>query len=135
MPILDQLTVLSDAQAVTADAASTNVINRGAAARELAQPLTFEARVDTLFDSSGEAATLTIAIQGSATEAFSTAVDLAATGAIAEASLTAGAVFRIIVPAGTAYQYLRGYYTTGTEDFTAGKIDLYPVFTTQQGLA
>lgn len=130
MPVIDNNLVLSDAQAVTNTAVeSTNVINKLAESRNINNPMTFEARVDTTFDTAEEDGTLTIAIQGSTDEAFTSPVTLASTGAIAEANLIANSVFRLVVPAGTEYQYIRGYYTPGAHAFTAGKIDLYPVMT------
>lgn len=131
---LDNSLMLSDAQAITASAASTSHRDNGAAMQAIAHPLVWEFLVDTLFESSG-ASTMTIAIQGDSDSAFGTAVNIVVTAAIPKASLTVGAKFRLIIPSGTPYRYLRAYYTVATANFTAGKMDAFPVQTVQQGIS
>ena len=124
--IIDKLLEFSVAQAVTADAASTNVIDLGAD-RDLGvtDGLYIETLVTTTFDSAGEAATLTISLQTDSSDSFGSPTTLYASAAIAEASLVAGyRPVRIHLPQVTE-RYLRLNYDAGTEDFTAGAISAW----------
>lgn len=119
--IIDYLAVLSDAQAVTASAASTNVIDTLAAGLARHPGVRFQFLVDTTADSSGDAATVTFSIQDSADN--SSFADIVASPARAQALLVAGYVaFEGELP--YHRRYVRGYYTVGTENLTAGKFDL-----------
>jgi hypothetical protein len=69
---------------------------------------------------------LTFSIQGDSDAAFGTVVTLASSAAIAEASLAAGYVIRVRMPAlATGYRYIRGYMTVGTHNFTTGAVKVY----------
>jgi hypothetical protein len=125
MSIIDNLLVLQDNAALTATAASTNVVDQLAANVAIGNELYVETIVTTVLASSGKSATLTMTLQGATTEAFSSPITLGATEAIAEASLVAGYVRRIRIPIEQGYRYLRMYYTVGTENFTSGKISAY----------
>jgi len=131
MALFDAMFEFSDAQTLTATAASTNVIDLQDSDLELGAgtPVYLNVRVGaTALTSSGSSATLTIAlagdtdatIDGSSTVVFQTA-------AIAEASCTAGAkLLSIALPVKfDDNQYIGLYYTVGTEDFTAGTIDAW----------
>jgi hypothetical protein len=122
--ILDDTFILSDGQAVTATAVSTNVIDTGANAKNLGggQEMVFEAVVDTAF------ATLTslkVTLQDSAdNSSYATLVDGVA---IAAASLTPGrTLLRCTVP-NTHRRYLRANYTVAGSDATAGKVNAHLV--------
>lgn len=122
---IDKLTELSDAQAVTASAASTNVFDLGA---EFdvgpGQPLFFVTRVTTAFTASGSA-TMQVALQTDTVEGFGSATTLLQTPAIGKATLVAGYAPLIVpVPHG-AQRYLRAYYTVATGPMTAGNIDAF----------
>lgn len=124
--IIDKTLEFSVAQAVTADAASTNVIDLGAD-RDLGvtDGLYIETLVNTVFDSAGEAATLTISLQTDSVENFASPTTLYSSGAITEATLVAGyRPVRIKLPQVTE-RYLRLYYDAGTEDFTGGAISAW----------
>lgn len=124
--IRDRLNQFSRAQAVTSTAASTDYLDLGSA-RELNDNGLIEliVRVNTLF-TTGDGATLTVALQSDDNTSFSSAATiLQSASAIAVGTLVAGyeplrvRVPRLIVPE----RYVRLYYTVGTGTFTAGKLD------------
>ena len=121
--IIDSKLIMSDDQEVTVDAASTDVLDLGAAGDAVGNELYLVARVGTLFEGAG--ASLTIALQTAVAEGFGTPITLVSSPAIPVESLTSGAtVFKVRLPTG-AQRYLRGYYTITSGPFTAGKIDLF----------
>ena len=132
--IIDKNLQLSDAQAVTASAASTNVIDLGAAYQEVAQGgmLHLVVSVPTTVTAAG-AATVTVALQQSADN--STYTDVVVSPAIGKASLAAGAQVVLPVPPGLASRYLRAYYTVATGPLTAGTFSANIVSGIQQSRA
>lgn len=124
MAILDKGLEFSDAQAVTATAASTNVIDLTATAPNIGRGKNLMVQV-----ACGEAATaagaatVTFALQDSADN--SSFADIFTTGAIGKATLVAGyIVFTIAIPP-TIRRYLRINYTVATGPLTAGKFDAF----------
>jgi hypothetical protein len=119
MSYLDRMNLFSNEQAITATAASTDVVDLGSS-RDVGagEPLYVLVQVTQSFDA---LTSLTIALQTSATENFASPVQLTAR-TVALAGLTAGATFSVgPVPGGTL-RYVRLYYTvTGTTP-TTGKI-------------
>lgn len=122
--IIDASLVFSDAQAVTATAASDSYADTLAAGNSY-EGSWVVVRVDTAFTAAG-AATLTIDLQTDDNTSFSSPTTLCSLpgGAIAVASLIAGFTRKIRIPLG-AERYLRGNYTVATGPMTAGKIDLF----------
>lgn len=120
--ILDKLLMFSEKQAITASAASTDVIDLGpidGTRRDIGvgYPLEFLAIVDTTATADG-AATLNVQLQTSPDN--STWTTIYDSGALALAALTAGKrLFSAKVPAGVQ-RYLRVNYTVGTGPLTAG---------------
>lgn len=120
--ILDKLLMFSEKQAVTASAASTDVIALGpidGTRRDIGvgYPLEFWATVDTTATAAG-AATLNVQLQTSPDN--STWTTIYDSGALALAALTAGKrLFSAKVPAGVQ-RYLRVNYSVGTGPLTAG---------------
>ncbi|EIA3204251.1 hypothetical protein K7D44_002373 [Salmonella enterica] len=120
--ILDKLLMFSEAQAVTASAASTDVIDLGpidGTSRDIGvgYPLEFWANVNTTATAGG-AATLNVQLQTSPDN--STWTTLYDSGTLALAALTAGKrLFSAKVPAGVQ-RYLRVNYVVGTGPLTAG---------------
>lgn len=120
--ILDKLLMFSEKQAVTATAASTDVIDLGpidGTVRDIGvgEPLEWFVTTDTTATAAG-AATVNVSLQTSADN--STWVTLASSGDLALSALTAGK--RIVsqkVPQGVL-RYLRLNYTVGTGPLTAG---------------
>lgn len=120
--ILDKLLMLSEGQAVTASAASTDVIDLGpidGTRRDIGvgYPLEFWATVNTTATAAG-AATVNIQLQTSPDN--STWTTLTASGDLALSALTAGKrVMSQKVPQGVQ-RYLRVNYVVGTGPLTAG---------------
>lgn len=130
--IFDKTTLFSDAQAITATAASTNVIDLGAtgtvygAAASLGrdvgkgQPLKLHIQVVEAFNNLG---TLTVTLQCDTVENFASPKDVISQ-TIALADLVAGKASSIIAtPPGVDERYLRLNYTVaGGTAPTTGKI-------------
>lgn len=127
--ILDKNTMVSEAQAVTATAFSTNAYDLGVA-RDIGagNELCFSATVDTAFLAAG-AATLEIQVVCSANANLSLPTVLSSTGPIAKTELTLGRkpieikVPRAVVlaqPIGQRYAGLQ--YVVATGPMTAGNI-------------
>lgn len=127
--IMDTSVTLSDSQAITSSAASTNIIDLGAAgwwgAAGASHPIPLMLQVNEAFTASGSA-TLTIAIRS--TTAADTSTNLKThyvSDAIGKAALTTTAnlndLFRAFIPTNTQ-RYLHLYYTVATGPMTAGKI-------------
>ena len=120
--ITDKLLMFSEAQAVTAGGASTDVIDLApidGTRRDIGvgYPLEFWANVNTTATAAG-AATLNVQLQTSPDN--STWTTLYDSGTLALAALTAGKrLFSAKVPAGVQ-RYLRVNYVVGTGPLTAG---------------
>lgn len=126
--IFDKTTLLSDQQAITATAASTNVIDLGPIKTGIVRDVGKGAdcpllvQVTEAFTAAG-AATLTITLECDDNEAFSSAKTLWTSGAIPKATLVAGyVVLPEYLPRGTNERYIRMNYTVATGPMTAGKI-------------
>ncbi len=117
--IIDKLLQVSDAQAVTASAASTDVIDFGQANPNsgINQITTLAITVDETATAAG-AATVTFSVQDSADN--SSFADVAVTAATGKAALPAGA--QVLIPMPVVHRrYVRAYYTVATGPLTAGK--------------
>lgn len=126
--IIDRLNQFSDAQAVTVSAASTNVVDLGAAGKVEAKPFYLHIKVPTTVTADG-AATVTFALQTDDNESFSSATALWTSAAIGKASLVAGyEVIRLALNGLALKQYLRVYYTVATGPLTAGAFDAFLSF-------
>lgn len=128
--IIDKDLFLADAQAVTASAATKDsdgnatVIDLSVAGDAIENELYVVFRVDTTATADG-LATVTFALQTSASSDFSSAITLLSTGAIAKASLTEDTIiYKAKIPQGVL-RYLRGYFTVATGPLTAGKFDVF----------
>lgn len=131
--IIDKLLQVSDGQAVTASAASTDVIDFGQANPNTGMDdrSKMVITVDESADAAG-AATVTFSVQDSADNA--TFADVAVTGAIGKASLAAGK--QVVIPMPTKLRrYCRVYYTVATGPLTAGKFSAQVVTGIQQNVA
>lgn len=129
--ILDETVLLSDDQAITATANSTNTIDLGAD-RDIGKgvPVPLLVQVTEDFDN---LTSLTIAVQTDDNDSFSSATTLATTGAIPLASLVAGYQAPLdFVPRGTE-RYVRLAYTVTGVAPTAGKVTAGIVLDHQQG--
>ena len=116
----DKLNTFGTDQAVTTTAASTDIVDLGAA-RDMGngEPLELVILVTQNVTAAG-AATVTFALETDDTAGFSSPVVLASSGAIGKAALSAGTeVLRVKVPL-DAERYLRTNYTVATGPLTAG---------------
>lgn len=112
--ILDAQLLFSDAQAVSADAGSTNVIDLGVA-RNLfdGEPMAVVLQIDVAADGTTTDETYEFQIETDDNAAFSSATDVVL-HSIGYASLTAGSTHVIPIPVGKALeQYIRVYYNVG----------------------
>ena len=120
--LLDKENLFSDNQAITVDAASTNVVK---VANGTLKEVAFGTPIPLLIQVTETFATLTsleIKVQTATDADFTTPVTLATTGAIAAADLKEGYVAPInFVPKGNK-GFLRLYYDVTGSDATAGKI-------------
>ncbi len=127
---IDKFLKVSDAQTVTASAASTDVIDFGqgnpnTGMNDLTKMVI---TVDEGATAAG-AATITFAVQDSADNA--TWADVVATGATPKAALGAGQ--QVVLPMPTRLRrYCRVNYTVGTGPLTAGKFSAQVVTGVQQ---
>ncbi|SDL07475.1 hypothetical protein SAMN05428953_12657 [Mesorhizobium muleiense] len=126
--ILDQQTLLSDAQAITVTAVSTNVIDLGPIASGLVRdigkgkPIPLLIQVTEAFAAAG-AGTLTFALQVDNDVAFGSPTTVWTSAAIGKAELIPGKVIiPEFIPRGTNERYMRLSYTVATGPMTAGKV-------------
>jgi len=124
--IMDKELLFSDAQAVTAAAASTNVVDLGEA-RDVGtgENLYVVAVVDVAFTDAGSDSTLAVKLQTDSAEGFGTAVDaqelftfpaLAAAGTVKIARLQPGAIDA---------RYLRAFFTPAGGNLTTGSLTVF----------
>jgi hypothetical protein len=121
----DKLNTFGTEQAVTATAASTDIIDLGAV-RDIGngEPLELVILCTETATASGSA-TVTFDLETDDNSGFSSAVVLASSGAIGKAALTAGTeVLRVKVPLNVE-RYLRINYTVATGPLTAGKFTAF----------
>lgn len=132
--ILDDTLVLSDAQAITASAASTNIIDLGATgtafghaaalARDVGKgPISIPIIVNVV-ETFATLTSLQVALQVDDDAAFGSPTTIATGPAIAAATLVAGYrfTFPAELPEGTSERYLRLNYTVAGTNASAGKI-------------
>lgn len=129
--ILDALLEMSDAQAVTATAISTNVIDIGPVTDNVLRDIgTGEENywvlsVGTTFTAGG-AATLTAALVSDSTVNLATSPTThVTTVAIPVASLVAGYTYAVRLPAGSYEQYVGTQYTVATGPMLTGAINSF----------
>lgn len=130
---IDKNLQVSDAQAVTDTAASTDVIDFGQTNPNVGMDdrSSMVITVDTAAEAAG-AATVTFAVQDSADNA--TFADVAVTAAIAKETLVAG--HQIVIPMPTKLRrYCRVNYTVATGPLTAGAFSAQVVTGIQQNTA
>lgn len=130
---IDKTLQVSNEQAVTASAASTDVIDFGQANPDIGMTdiCNMVITTDEAATAAG-AATVTFSVQDSADN--STFADVAVTTAIGKATLAAG--YQHVIPMPTKLRrYCRVYYTVATGPLTAGKFSAQVVTGIQQNVA
>ncbi len=131
--ILDNTLVLSDGQAITASAASTNIIDIGAAGTSWGASSAVRRDIGigteipiavAVTQSFNTLTSLTIALQVDDDAAFGSPTTVATGPAVLLAGLTAGALitFPAELPEGSNERYIRLYYTVGGANPTLGKV-------------
>lgn len=129
---IDKLLQVSNEQAVTSSAASTDVIDFGQVNPDIGMSdiTSMVITVDESATAAG-AATVTLSVQDSADN--SSFADVAVTAAIGKATLVAG--YQHVIPMPTKLRrYCRVYYTVGTGPLTAGKFSAQIVTGIQQNV-
>lgn len=137
--IFDSTNLFSDAQAITATAASTNVLDLGAVGtpvhgaapvpRDFGKGHEKDLRIQVV-ETFATLTSLTVSVEGSVDAAFTSPVTLQTSPAIPAASLVAGYWFKGLddVDPGAIYRYMRVKYTVTGTNATAGKITAGLVF-------
>ncbi len=126
--ILDNQTLLSNDQAITVTAASTNIIDLSPIASGLVldigpgNPIPILIQATAAFAAAG-AATLTVSVQVDSDSTFGSPKTVATSAAIPVAGLVAGYQVNLdYIPRGTNERYLRLNYAVVTGPMTAGTI-------------
>lgn len=135
--IIDKQLLLSDAQAITSTADSTNSIDL-ATVTDISRghPLRARVQVDTALTDSGSDATLTIDLVCSADSGLGTPTTLFTTGALAFAAASpAGAILMDVVIPRTSLRYLGIIYTVASGPFTAGNVTAAVLLDTETPVA
>lgn len=128
--ILDAELEFSDAQAVTAAAASTNIIDLGVA-RDIGvgEELYIRVGVETTMTDTGSDSTLAVTLETDDNAAFASAATVATLVTIPAVSV-AGTEYYIRVPIGTTVaveRYIRLLYTPANGNLSAGAFDAHIV--------
>lgn len=126
MALFDALFEFSDAQAITTDAQSTNVLDMQAADLEMGagEPIWLNVRVGTAF--AGGTSLAVSLYAHTATTSINSGTQIIATGTIAQASLTANAwIIRVPLPVNFDEERYIGLYYDDTGAFTAGTVDAW----------
>ena len=121
--IIDKFLQVSNAQAVTASAASTDVIDAGATknasiGRDIGAGDMYMVITCSEAATAAGAATVTFSVQDSADN--SSFADVIVSAAIGKAAITVGSKVVLPLPPGMR-RYIRAYYTVATGPLTAGK--------------
>lgn len=126
--LMDKGMEFSDAQAVTASAISTNVMDLGVSHDfGVAADLFLVVQCDVTATDAGSDATLTISLESDSTADLATSATVHHTSAaIALASLVAGETLLVVpVPPGAYERYLGVRYTVASGPLTAGKFSAF----------
>lgn len=119
----DKVLVLSEGQAITASAASSNYLDPRVVTNP-GVPFMLEVTVGTAF-TSASAATLTVSLEIGTDSTFGTKKTIASSAAIAKADLTANKQILLPIPhifdTDASYTYMRAYYTASAT-MTAGTV-------------
>lgn len=127
---LDKQNLFSNGQAVTASAASTDIIDLGVDRDIGMTNIRLRSSIDEALASAG-ATTVTIDLQTSNDPAFGSFDTIFSSGVIGKAAGTRGAVLVDAAVPRKTKRYLRVYYTVATGPFTAGKFDTFLAIDTE----
>lgn len=126
--ILDAQTRFSNAQAVTAAAASTDIIDLGAA-RDIGvgEDIYLVVQVTTTFADTGSDSTLAVIIQNDDNASFSSPLTGQTIGTFAALSAAGTRLVAKLQPLALNERYIRVYYTPGGGDLSAGAVSAFLV--------
>ncbi len=126
MALYDVMFEFSDAQAITTDANSTNVIDMQAADLEMGSgtPIWLNVRVNTTF--AGGTSLIVSLYAHTAASTIESGTQIIASGSFLQAALTAGAwILRVPLPADFDTARYVGLHYDDTGAFTAGAVDAW----------
>lgn len=131
--IIDAQLLFAQAQAVTASAPSTNVVDLGSN-REVGVSAGMQTVINVVASAAAAgAATVQVQLQAATDSGFSAPINLAQTDVIPVASLVAGysAYLPTPVTVGVNYRYLRIYFNVASGPLTAGSFTAEMVYGVQ----
>lgn len=124
--LIDRQLRFSNEQAVTADAASTDLIDLDAA-RDIGAgtPLWLVVVVTTTMDDTSDNSTCTVSVETDTAAAFSSATTTQTLEAFPAVSVAGTTRIVPLAPFGTAERYMRLKYTMANGDLSAGKFTAF----------
>ena len=124
---VDAQTLFSDAQAITAAAASTNLIDLGAANVNLGtgRDVYLVAVVDVAFTDSGSDSTLTVALEMDTAAAFSSATTAQTIGTFGALSAIGARLIAKLQPEAITERFIRLQYTPNNGNLTTGSLTAF----------
>ena len=122
--ILDAQNLFSDAQALTAAAASTNLIDLGHAYSRLGSGRTLyvHLNVDVALTDSGSDSTIAVTIEQDTTAAFSSATAVQTLFTVTALSAIGDVYKAVIAPGVITEQFIRLYYTMANGNLSTGSV-------------
>lgn len=123
---VDAQNLFSDAQAITASAASTNLIDLGSA-RDIGvgQELYVVAVVDIGFTDAGSDSTVTVTLETDDNAAFTSAATVQTIGTFAALTAAGSRLVARLQPSAAWEQYVRAYYTVANGNLTTGSLTVF----------
>lgn len=124
--ILDAQNLFSDAQAITANAASTNIIDLGSA-RDIGtgENLYIGMVIDTTFGDSGNNSTCAVVLETDDNDAFSSATSAQTLWTIPTNAAAGTVYYARLAPGAINERYARVYYTMTNGDMSAGAVTTF----------
>jgi hypothetical protein len=122
---VDSQLEFSDAQAITASAASDNLVDLGATQVDLGvgEPLYLVVNVTTAFTDAGSDSTVLVEIEQDTTAAFSSATAVQTVGTFAALSAVGDKKIARLAPLAITEQFIRLQYTVANGNLTTGALD------------
>ena len=123
---VDAQTLFSDAQAITASAASENVVDFGSA-RDIGvgQELYLVVLVDVAFTDAGDDSTVAVTIETDDNVGFASATTVQTIGTFAAESAAGSRFVARLQPDAGWEQYVRLYYTVANGNLTTGSLTAF----------
>lgn len=126
--IIDHQNLFSDAQAVTADAASTNLIDLGAVRNlGVGENLYVVVQVDVTMDDASDDSTCTVTVESDDAAAFSSATTRQTIGTFAATSAAGTRLVARLQPDVINERFIRLKYTMANGDLSAGSFTAFLV--------